>query len=215
MNRKVTQILYYLAIVEFFLYWLFFLQLSFPSNNISYYIKSKSTRFRQIYITKWNLFTPPATNNYRLYFIVTNLGNLGQSDTIEVLEKISLDKQQRAPFNQREIMIDYLVFKNTIQIMTAIYLNNQYLVRKNITDTSYIQSARIQIKNDKLLKLSLENLTRYGVQSLVKKKIDTANTAIRLLIKEKMIRPFSERNNSQFESKEKLFFEITCYPFNP
>ena len=109
-------------------------------------------------------------------------------------------------------MIDYLVFKNTNQIVKAIYSNNQYFVRKNITDTSYIESARKQLKNDKALKLNLDNLTRYGLQSLTEKKIDTANTAIRLLIKEKMIRPFSEINNSQFESKENLFFEITCYP---
>jgi hypothetical protein len=181
---------------------------------MSDFIKSKSKWFRTIYITKWNLFTPPATNHYRLYFIATDIAHPRHSDTIEMIEKISLDKQQHAPFNQRDVMIDHLVFKNIFQLIKASYHNDQYLVNKktNLTDTSFIQSVVITVKNDNRLKLNLDNLTRYGLQSLMEKKIDTTNKEIKLQIKEKLIRPFSEMNNTQFESKEKLLFEITCYP---
>lgn len=185
-----------------------------PSNYAKEIIANHAPRFSTMFGISWNLFTPPFTYNNRLYYIVRNTGRPDRSDTIEVLENISLQKQTTAPFNQKENIIDHLVNNNVSRLTKTIWLNKKKPQESEpgTTDSAYIASAIAEVANSKNYLIFLTTLNNYCKVALKENKIDTAGKEVKTVIKEKMIRPFKEMYNTNFVQKETLVFET---PFKP
>ncbi|MDN3655024.1 hypothetical protein QWZ08_05275 [Ferruginibacter paludis] len=211
-NRDVY-ILSCIAIVIFIFYWVAIFILAMPVTRASEIISHRSPFFTNTFGVSWTLFTPPSTFNDRLYFIVRNGTNHGLADTIEVLENIALQKQRRAPFNQKENVIDHLVNNNVWNLKKHVWLNKKKpsQILSSCADSLYIASAIAAIINKRAYTANLNTLTNYARMVLQQHKIDRNGKEIKILITEKQIRPFGQMDDNNFKPTEIVVFET---PFN-
>ncbi|MEO6731176.1 MAG: hypothetical protein ABIN01_08155 [Ferruginibacter sp.] len=212
MKYPFFRILSYTVILVFFLYWTSIFILSLPSINAKTTITRHFPRFRVLFQNSWKLFTPPFTFNDRLYFIVRDQHNPNRADTLEVLEDIALQKQRKAPFNQRENIIDHSV-NNTVTKLTGIIWLHKKMPSGDIagsSDTAYISRAIAEASGDKNYQIYLGTLNNYCKKVLKEKNMDTGRE-VKMIITQKTIRPFNEMSNNAFLQKETVVFET---PYN-
>ncbi len=215
MKNPFYRILSYLCIGTFFLYWAGIFILAMPSNHAKKIIISRAPRFRNIFGTTWRLFTPPSTFNDRLYFIVRDITRPDKTDTIEVLENISLQKQHNAPFNQRENIIDHLVNNNVLNVKLTIWSNKKKPAEglSETKDSLYISNAIAAFTYNKNYNAYLSTLKNYAIIVLKQRQIDTTDKELKIVITEKKTRPFNQMSNTNLLSKETLVFETPFKPF--
>lgn len=216
MKKIFYSILSYLCIGAFFLYWSGIFILAMPSNRVKKIIINKAPRFRNTFGTTWRLFTPPSPFNDRLYFIVRDITSPDKTDTIEVLENISLQKQHNAPFNQRENIIDHLVNNNVLNVKLIIWSNKKKPAEglAETKDSLYIPNAIAAFTYNKNYNAYLSTLKNYAIVVLKQKQIDTTNKELKIVITEKKIRPFNQMTGTNLLQKETLVFETFFKPFS-
>lgn len=217
MKKPVYKILSYLCITAFLLYWVVIFILAMPSSRAKQIISQHTPRFKNTFGFAWSLFTPPNTYDDRLYFIVRGITTPEKSDTIEVLENIALQKQEHAPFNQKENIIDHLLNRNVYLIKKSMWY---YKTKRSgnlagTTDSLYMANAIAAVRGTQYYNASLNTLTNYCSAILLQKKIDTSGKEIKIMITEKQMRPFKQMTDSNFLEKETLVFEIPYRPLNP
>src|SRR5690349_9799096 len=121
MKYSSSKILSYLGIVVFLLYWVITFTWAMPFTQTKKLVAEKIPRFNGIFGFEWKLFTPPHNCNNRLYFVAREVGRPGKADTIEVLEGLAMQKQEAAPFNQKENLLDKIVNNVTYKLLAAVY----------------------------------------------------------------------------------------------
>jgi hypothetical protein len=186
-----------------------------PPNGVKKIIVNKAPRFLTTF-TSWKFFTPPYTFNNRLYFIVRDINNRNNADTIEVLEDISLQKNARAPFNQKENVIDHLVNHDVGYIKVIVWQNKKKPTGTFpvTSDSLYIASAVADAAYSNNYKVSLATLNNYCKVILKEKNIDTLGKEIKIVMTEKKIRPFKNLGEPKISTKEIIFFETSYNPIN-
>ena len=217
MKNSFVRIISYLAIFIFLLHWTLAFILAMPANYVKKAITNHAPRYQAMF-PQWKLFTPPFTYHDRLYFIIRDSkGNGNKSDTIEVLANIALQKQKKAPFNQRENIIDHLVNNNVAKLKKIVwpYEKTKDSVTLNKSDSATIARSISNVQNNINYKRYLATLVNYSKIVLQQKHIDTTGKEVKIVIKEKKIRPFNQISNISYLQNEILVFETTYMPVNP
>ena len=217
MKNQLYRILPYILVSGFLLYWLTAIIWAMPTGYAQKALTAFVPRLKIMYGFKWKLFTPPYTYNHRLYYIVRNTGDQSGADSIEVLQNMSSQKQQNAPFNQQETNIDYLVQRNVTGVVNTVYETTKKPGIDLAPDgtAAYIADAIKTVATNKDFLVHLRSLNNYGKEVLRQKETGTSGKEMKIVITEYMIRPFKERNNARFRQKEILVFEMPFTPLAP
>ena len=201
------------AVVIFLLYWMAVFAVSFTGRKAKQIIGNVAPKFNSLFGYSWRLFTPPYTFNVRLYFIVQDVYPPYQTDTVEVLQQIALQKQTAAPFNQPETITDYLVNSNVNGLIKTVWSNKNMPsdIPAPLTDSGYVAQAIAKVEMDKTYQMYLATLKNYCQVVLKDRQISSVGKEIKIVIKEKAIRPFDAMQEKGFEEKERLVFETAFY----
>ena len=202
-----------LAVVIFLLYWMAVFAVSFTGSKAKQIIGNVAPKFNSLFGYSWRLFTPPYTFNVRLYFIVQDVYPPYQTDTVEVLQQIALQKHTAAPFNQPETITDYLVNSNVNGLIKTVWSNKNMPsdIPAPLTDSGYVAQAIAKVEMDKTYQMYLATLKNYCQVVLKDRQISSVGKEIKIVIKEKAIRPFDAMQEKGFEEKERLVFETAFY----
>ena len=217
MKNSFVRILSYLAILIFLLHWAVAFILAMPANYVKQTVANHASRYQTMF-SSWNFFTPPFIYHNRLYFIVRDSKISGnRQDTIEVLANISLQKQIRVPFNQRENIIDHLVNNSVAGLKRVVrsYKITTDSLATNKSDSLTIARSISNAEGNNNYKRYLATLTNYCKIVLQQKNIDIIGKEVKIVIKEKEIRPFKQIGDASYLQKEILVFETTYKPVNP
>ena len=209
MKKKGTDILSYLAISFFMLYWISVFILAMPGGRAKEIIGYRAPLFKNNFGIAWSLFTPPGTSDDRLYFIVREISNHEKTDTLEILEDIAFQKQSHAPFNQQENILDHLV-NNTVSWIKRTVWENKTKPSCSIpcsSDSLYIANAISAVSGNASFNAYLKTLFNYGRIVLPQKKITINGKELKILITEKQIKPFKQLDGDSFIPAENLVFE--------
>jgi hypothetical protein len=209
-------ILSYVAALIFISYWVAIFILAMPVSTPGKVIMRHAPFFSNKFGVSWQLFTPTPTFNDRLYFIIRSVANHGMTDTIEVLENIASQKQQRVPFNQMENVIDHLVNNNVWNLKKHVWFNKPKPLSNlhSAADSLYIADAITTIVAKGAYTANLNSLNNYGKSLFRQKKIDITDKEIKMVITEKQIQPFAQMNDSNFKPAETVVFESGYKRFN-
>lgn len=215
MKKSFYQIFSYGCIAAFLIYWLMVILLSMPSNNLKQQIFNQFPRFRYTFSSTWNLFSPPYLNHKRLYYILKDSHHPERTDTIEVLEKLWLQKQKAAPFNQKENIIDHNLFYNVAGLTFALWRNDKKPsgdAFNRLEDSLLIANAISAAENNPQYLRCLGSLQNYCIRVLKENRIDSAGKLVKILIIEKQIKPLKEIKNPGWLPKQTIVFESGFYP---
>jgi len=214
MKIIIYKILSFLSIIVFAFYWSLAFLWSLPDFKFNHAIEKKIHVPKALFVSDWKLFTPPFTNDQRLYYIVRNVKTIFTADTIEVLENISKQKQLKAPFNQNELIIDYLVNKNVVHLSrTGWMINNKSGADSSAILTSgKITNPLALVGNNGLYKMHLTSLLNFGLVVLKDHHINIDGKEMKIVIKQKKMKSFEEMNNTNFIRTETTIFESTYMP---
>lgn len=186
-----------------------------PGFNYKNSIQKKIYFPKILFVSDWKLFTPPSTYVQRLYYIVKDVKKTSLADTIEIMENISVQKQLKAPFNQEELIIDYMVNKNVIRLSKigwVIYTKSTIDSLGLVTSGKSPQSTETAA-NSKNLNTYLSSLINFGGMVLKERNINIDGKEVKIVIKQKKITPFKEMCNTNFVRTETTVFESPYMPF--
>ncbi len=170
-------------------------------------------RFSKTFGHTWRLFTPPYTFHHRLYYVTRDKYSHAPLDTFEVLEKIARQKQSKAPFNQKEMVMDYLVNPNVAGITGLVWANKKKPVTVSPTaaDSAYIRNAVAEMSDDNNYNFCVKSLLNYCKLILRRNGDLFTNKEVQLIIKEKQMRPFYFPRGQPFSEPEVLVYESPFY----
>lgn len=215
MKNSFYSIISYLCLVTFFLYWVVIFILAMPPGYANKSVSEKAPLFKNMFGISWKLFTPPDIYNDRLYFVARNIEKPYESDTIEVLEKIALQKQQNAPFNNKENIIDHLVNNNVSNIKRTVWFNKKMPSQDapGTTDSLYIAHAIAAVAATPNYTAFVTTLSNYCRVIFKENNIDIIGKEFKIIITEKKIPSFKHIGDTSFLQKEVLVFETPYKPF--
>lgn len=215
MKNAFYSLLSYLCLGTFFLYWLIIFILVMPPGYANKTMSEKAPMFKNMFGISWKLFTPPFTYNDRLYYIVRDIERPYRADTLEVLEKIALQKQRNAPFNDEENVIDHLVNNNVSGVKRTVWFNKKMPSQDTpgTTDSLYIAHAIAAVAATNNYTAFVTTLNNYCRVILKENNIDTIGKEFKIIITEKKIPPFKHIGDPSFLQKETLVFETPYKPF--
>lgn len=188
-------------------YWLITLFFVFPANYLSVKGYYASKYFDLLFFQRWGFFAPPPTYNERLYYSFYK-SDMHPTGTYEVLQNIYLEKQQKAPFNKKEEVIDYILSNS---ISTLIDYSNE--TRQVMTYESYGHKKKdldsIQLKH---LIISMERrpefktLLNYGRLLAIKNGFYDSSILVQIKVARMNIPQFEDRSQ---KGEEELIFAST------
>jgi hypothetical protein len=212
MQKTIYKISTGFIIVVFLSYWIISIPLSITKNGGKNKFAIAFPLLNKLVGHSWNFFSGPFYNNDRMYFILRDSNTHVVTDTLEMLEDITSQKRSHAPFNQKENIIDHLISHNVLIIENSI-INSKKQLKQTLpqaTDSVYQAKAFIMVSNDNNCRQALKTLENYCKMIAAEKKIDTANKEFKIIIAGKSIKPFAQKNNDSYVSKETIYFE-TAY----
>lgn len=214
MKIKIYKIVSIVAVIVFLLYWSLSILWPMPGFKYRNSIQKKIYFPRVLFVSSWKLFTPPYQHDQRLYYIVRNVKKSFIADTIEVLGNISKQKQLKAPFNQKELIVDYLVNKNVVHLPRNRWGDNKKTGKDSsaILASAKMAQAKEMMENNGSYQMHLSSLINFGLVILKEKKINSDGKEMKIVIKQKIMRPFKEMNNTNFIRTETTIFESTYMP---
>jgi len=209
MKIKIYKILSFFSIIIFSLYWSVAFLWTLPAFKSKNSIGRKINLPKTIFMSEWKLFTPPATYDYRLYYIVRNIKKTAIADRIEVLENLSIQQQLKAPFNQQELILDYLVNKNIARLSKTGWAIDKKsgIDSSGIATFGKIPSSMAKVESRKNYQMNFSSLFNFGMMVLHERNINIEGNEMKIVIKKKIIKPFKEMHNKRFVRTETTTFE--------
>ena len=216
MKSKIYSFISFAITIVFFAYWGVIFLFALPSNKPPNGLSNTAPGLTRFFYQEWSLFSPPAAYDFRLYFILRDTDKKSIADTMEVLENISLQKQRKAPFNQREILTDQMIYLN-IKKLNAALLKTVYSLQSALPDSSdnycRAESIRVLLNNHSCTDYitNLENYSR-----LLYKMNNTVITdkEQKMILARKSIKPFKQAAGKSFIPAETIIFETMYAPVN-
>jgi hypothetical protein len=178
-----------------------------PSNPLRIAFDSALRDFETWGFQKWTFFAPPPTGNDRLYFAFSP--REGSGSTYEVLEDIYRRKQEDHPFNERTEVVDYVVSGTASQITDLMNEVNRYKEVHVLLggDPEYLRDVALRALNpDESAGEFARILLRYAAVIADREGIDREGLKCQIAFVNVPIRPFTERYNEDFPTKEELVY---------
>ncbi|MCW3464593.1 hypothetical protein [Chitinophaga nivalis] len=205
--------LYLYTILSFFLfYWVSTTLFNMPENYFKIGFGEQYTFFHRLFYQRWSFFAPPPQFNDRLYYIIRDKKS-HQQRTFEVIGQITQQKQLKAPFNQEENLLDYAV-NNSVLGMKNIQQENIKLIRYLHPDSSdsFISKATLAMTwQHNNTSEAIRTLKRYGALVALKNNLPPADQEFKMVLSQKQIPKFKDRNNKDVQTAEAVVFESPFY----
>jgi hypothetical protein len=203
-------------IIIFLFYWGINIPLSVTKNNQGNRFSKAFPLLNHLFGHTWNFFSGPLYNDDRIYCILRDKNTHTETDTLEMMADISNRKRSHIPFNQAENIIDHLVSHNLLIVKNGIRFYKMQLKQTSmgIADSAFNANVYNLLRNDKYYGQSLATMQNYCKMIIAEKKIDTVNKEFTIIMATKSIRPFMQRNNDKYVSKESIYFEMPYNTFN-
>lgn len=204
----------YLALGLFVAFWIITFAFVFPTKIFRKKVPKVAWCFDQVWGQKWNFFTQPHLYNDRLVFVVKKSANTSITDSIDVLKLLWKDKQNNAPFNTKEDILDHIMLRQNAYLREAIEnakqvakVDSNYYTKK---DADKIVSSMVENSNNG--RNILNNIEAFGKLMLQKhsKKISDS-TSYKILFYTDYIKPYNNQTSIanhcviDFESSYKYF----------
>ncbi|MEO6231173.1 MAG: hypothetical protein ABJB11_15205 [Ferruginibacter sp.] len=211
-KRSFYNWLAYLSLMLFILYWASIFIMAMPRNSTKLAITQHVPRFKNMFGYSWKLFTPPATYNPRLYIVVRDSTLPDHADSTEILLPMVKEKQAKAPFNNPENIIDYLVNTSVTSFTYIIWHNDPLPGNTTAADSLTRRNEIGKVANHILFKANLATINNYCSQVIQEKQLFKKGNEARFVITEKLTRPFNEIGNIAYKEKELLVYETGFAP---
>ena len=215
MRPLYKNIITYLPLVCFFLYWIPASLWILTEGTPKSYLKTHIPRLRGLLGNSWRTFSPPYTFNYRLYYISRSGINTSVIDTVEVLQSLSEQKQLNAPFNHAEDITDHLLQNTVIGLVATIWKKEDLFNQSTNVDKDVLAAAIANAAANKNYGIHLASLKNYGKQLVKKSNLFSKVDSMKIVIAKKMIRPFREMDNMNYQHAEVIIFDTPFEPLLP
>jgi len=190
------------------IYWLITIVFVLPDNyvNVSY---SKFFRAFDTYMfQRWAFFAPPPKYNEKLYYAFFDADN--KIHVYEIFEPLDRDKQQNAPFNKKEEVLDYILHNSTTSMSNiSVDLQNMinYDIKNSKSDTSKV--SNLQSTKTKVLIAGLEESNEFKTLCNYGRVVARLNhlhaTSFRIRIAKVNIKKFIDQDSKKAENEEITF----------
>ncbi|HVI46832.1 MAG TPA: hypothetical protein VM802_18275 [Chitinophaga sp.] len=205
--------LYLFAMLScFLLYWMSTILFTMPENYFEIEFGEQRAFFDRLFYQRWSFFAPPPQFNDRLYYVIRDKKSR-QQHTFEVIRQITTQKQLKAPFNQEENLLDYAV-NNSVLGLKDIQRENVRLVKYIFPDSSdsFISRKTLTLtwQNNNTSE-AIRTLKRYGVMVALKNNLNPADQEFKMVLSQKNLPKFKDRNNKNAKTEEVLVFESPFY----
>jgi hypothetical protein len=197
------------AIVVFIGYWLLIPILTIPHIPEQKKIAAHFPFVSKTFATNWQFFAKSWNYNDRMHIIIRKKNDQAICDTFEVLKAIYVSKQNAAPFNQKENIIDHFANYYVSNIKRLVSRSRDEL-HANIPGQpdSFYRRHSIQLaKEKKLMKpdsIALHNFCRAAISRRVK---NTSSLEFKFILSYQLIPKFERRFQKDQASPETFFFE--------
>jgi len=169
---------------------------------------SKAEAYFQFFLfQRWNFFAPPPNYNERLYYTFKS-----RTDTAlvvyEVFEPLYKQKSQKAPFNSREDLLDYLLSNSLNGMAEEINEAKEYkryliATKQNIQDVDLLELVVNDIQaSDNFL--TLFNYGKIIAESRIKGRI---MDSVKITTSRIFIPRFTDRFKTDSVRREEIFFQ--------
>lgn len=217
MKSRFYKFLSHLVIPAFLFYWAVTIALGVSSVTERNRIGKAFPRLNKWFGHSWNLFVEAIDYDDRFYLIIRDKTTKQQTDSFELLQEIAIDKQHHAPFNQNQYVTDRLV-NHYVNYVKHLQIVNLEKIEK---DPDRFNDPEVKKRLDSMAKKSIafqngeQTLLNYCKMVAAKKNIDTTNKEFKIVIVERKMVRFEQRNNEKAVPKNILFFESDYNSFTP
>lgn len=184
-------------------YYIFFY---LPNNYIKINSAKNEAYFQLFFFQRWNFFAPSPSYNERLYYILKKK-NADSLKVFEVFEKLYKEKARKAPFNNKEDVLDYLLSNSVGSIAEEI---NEIRNYKNfLVKTSQLakDTSITAVSGESIERLdNFKTLLNYGKLVASIKYKNATYDSIGITITRKYLPRFYYRN-SDTTIVEEVFFK--------
>ena len=183
---------------------------SVPENYLNISLIEYESGFNSFFYQKWGFFAPPPKANERLYYIFEKKTNNKELIAFEVIEPLLKQKHEKAPFNTKEDLMDYLI-SNSIHNLTNIIST----YRESLDyDTKLAKTESNELEKDKKVNDAVKEVTSFKILLNYSKKIALNNNIkfddynVRIKITQIDLPKFMDRyKDNKKDNKEYVVFD--------
>ena len=195
-----------LSVTLFYLVVTFYFNL--PSNYLKIHCSGKFGNYFNFFMfQRWNFFAPPPNFNDRLYYTFKMKSN-NKVEVYEVLEPLSKKKCEKAPFNGKEGILDYLLTNSVIGINDELYKKNRFNSFLIATEKQSDSSHKIKKDSEILNTSNFQTLLAYGKLIIENNSSNQQFDSVQITIARIIIPKFLDRyKNKDSIMKGELFYK--------
>jgi len=186
-----------------------------PDNYFTITYEKQKYLFHCVFFQKWSFFAPPPESDNRIYFVIRDKSSKNAIAAFEILKKLEDLKHKKAPFNQEETVIDYLISSSAINLTDAQreeILFSKYLYPDS-SDSFHREVFSKSVSTGAICKEQMQTLKNYAKIVCNKNKINPTKVEFKVLLTNVDIPEFKDRNKTVKKRKELLLFESTYMQF--
>ena len=188
-----------------------------PNDPVRIHFDDEMQAFEDWAYQKWSFFAPPPQHDDRLYFAFSSRS--GEAATVEVLSGIYSRKMQNNPVNTRAQVIDYVISGTARQIADMIrevyrYRNVNALLDADPVILDELAKSGLE-PGEERYGTSIRLLLRYAALVAKEQGLNPEGLQCQIALAERPKRPFSQRFNQDFPTKEKLIYRTALVDVPP
>ncbi|SED18592.1 hypothetical protein SAMN04489761_4550 [Tenacibaculum sp. MAR_2009_124] len=200
------KVYYYIILLVYSSYWLMTFFFNAPDNYIKIQFFQEGDAFNKFFYQKWGFFAPPPQFDEKLYCLILSKKDTSEVKSFELMQAIIKEKVDKAPFNNKADVLDYILSNSCISI------NNQIVELKDRVE--YLEKKRKleAFEKDSILNRGLEVTSYYKVlknyvQEVARKKnVNSKDYLVSFMITNTPIPKFVNRNKDSVNVEESLVY---------
>lgn len=184
---------------------------SSPDNYVNISLIEHSENFNAFLYQRWGFFAPPPQSDDRLYYIFEKKSKKSEVIVYEVIEPLLKQKYEKAPFNSKEDLTDYLISNSIYLITDAIRTVRESFEYDSKLKNINVDEVELTKKVNKVIKSTKPFMTllNYSKNVALNNKINYNDYNVYIKISQRKIPKFIDRNNKNIKIEEQLIFDST------
>lgn len=189
------------SLFVFVLYWLITIFFQLPDNPLKVEFIKENMLFETFFYQKWSFFAPPPKHDDRLYYYFRKGENIVSFEIIALLNKV---KTEKAPFNSRENILDYILSNQMHAIEASL---TDFYSKYNIKDTENIEKFWLKFYEENKTSYNIRTLLNYARIVAQENNLKFNEYEVKIVITHIDIPKFKDRHIKNIEREEKTAFE--------
>ncbi|CAL2094930.1 conserved protein of unknown function [Tenacibaculum sp. 190524A02b] len=210
---KIQKIIYYSVLSIFSCYWFTTIFFNTPDNYIKIKLLKEHRAFETFFYQNWGFFAPPPNTNERLYCVIHNKKDSVVSRVFELVSPIIEEKLEKAPFNSKADLMDYVISSSTVGLNNKMVSLNKTIAYME-TKGKLTEKERKEILTQGVEETNhFKTLIKYAKEIALKKSVDLDESLISIELTKIRIPKFVDRDKkvSLDEDKEELIFRSKLF----